>query len=131
MGSLVAMIPDGLTSLFQPLDICLNKSFEDKIRSKWMKWMSSGDATITKNGNFLKVDIVTISEWVKEAWLELPEEMIFRSFKNICISNAINGSGDHTIFENDLDNDYLHLDVLVKKGDSKDLLENFNKDVDD
>lgn len=52
MGSLVAMISDGHTSLLQPLDICLNKSFEDKLRSKWMKCMSPGDATMTNSSNF-------------------------------------------------------------------------------
>lgn len=58
--------------------------------------------------------------------------MIVRSFKNCCISNAVNGSVDDAIFENnDFYNDYIHPDVLVKKGDSKELLENFNKDVDD
>ena len=31
----MAVIPGGLTSLVQPLDVCLNKPFKDGMRSKW------------------------------------------------------------------------------------------------
>ena len=31
-----AVIPGGLTSLVQPLDVCLNKPFKDRLREKWM-----------------------------------------------------------------------------------------------
>ena len=31
-----AVIPGGLTSLVQSLDVCLNKPFKDRLREKWM-----------------------------------------------------------------------------------------------
>ena len=31
----IAVIPGGLTSIVQPLDVCLNKPFKDHLRSKW------------------------------------------------------------------------------------------------
>jgi len=31
----IAIIPDGLTSVLQPLDVCLNKPFKDRLREKW------------------------------------------------------------------------------------------------
>ena len=34
----LAVIPGGLTSLLQPLDVSLNKPFKDRVRKKWMQW---------------------------------------------------------------------------------------------
>ena len=30
----LAVIPEGLTSVLQPLDVCLNKPFKDRVRQK-------------------------------------------------------------------------------------------------
>lgn len=38
----LAVIPGGLTSVLQPLDVCLNKPFKDRVRQKWMAWMAEG-----------------------------------------------------------------------------------------
>ena len=31
-------IPGGLTSVLQPLDVCLNKPFKDRVRKMWSEW---------------------------------------------------------------------------------------------
>ena len=36
-----AVIPGGLKSLLQPLDVVLNKPLKDKMRKLWISWMSS------------------------------------------------------------------------------------------
>ena len=38
----LAVIPGGLTSLLQPLDVPLNKPFKDGVRKQWMQWMADG-----------------------------------------------------------------------------------------
>lgn len=111
MKTSVALIPGGLTSLLQPLDVCLNKPFKDRLRAKWIEWMSSSDAAVTKGNNLKKVDIVTIAEWVKEAWLDIPSDMIVRSFKKCSISNAMDGSEDDAIYEEQYDDDDVDSEV--------------------
>ena len=44
----LAVIPGGLTSVLQPLDVCLNKPFKDRMRTMWNDWMASGSAKTTK-----------------------------------------------------------------------------------
>ena len=89
-----AVIPGGLTSLVQPLDVCLNKPFKDRLREKWMTWMMSGEKTFTPGGQLRAASLVTVCQWVKESWQELSKEMVEHSFKKCGISNALDGTED-------------------------------------
>ena len=102
MNTTVAVILGGLTSMLQPLDVCLNKPFKGRLRQKGIEWMSTEDKSLTKAGNLKKVDVQTIAQWVKDAWSEISSEMIIRSFKKCCISNAMDGSEDHFVYEDDI-----------------------------
>ncbi|GIY82549.1 HTH CENPB-type domain-containing protein [Caerostris darwini] len=46
----MAVIPGGLTPLFQPSDVCINKKFKGNLRRQWNKWMLEGEETFTKGG---------------------------------------------------------------------------------
>ena len=62
-----AVIPGGLTSLLQPLDVSLNKPFKDNMRDKWNEWMANGDKQFTKGGNMRAPSLELLCEFVKEA----------------------------------------------------------------
>ena len=47
----VAVIPGGMTSLLQPLDVSVNKPFKDNIRQYWNEWMLAGNHTFTPVGH--------------------------------------------------------------------------------
>ena len=98
-----AVIPGGLTSLVQPLDVCLNKPFKDRLREKWMTWMMSGEKTFTPGGQLQAASLVTVCQWVKESWQELSKEMVERSFKKCGISNALDGTEDDLVWEEEED----------------------------
>ena len=48
----IAVIPGGLTSVLQPLDVSLNKPFKDNVRTLWMEWMAGdhSENKYTKSG---------------------------------------------------------------------------------
>jgi hypothetical protein len=62
---------------------------------------------------------------VSAAWKAIPESIIVRSFKKCCISNALNGSEDDIVWEDDVedndDSDWVESTVndLVKSDDGK------------
>lgn len=117
----LAIIPGGLTSVVQPLDVCLNKPFKDRLREKWNAWMSSGQFTYTKGGNLKKPDYSIICKQVLEAWAEIPKEMIVKSFKKCGISNAMDGSEDDLFGQDETEeNDNDEREILNIDSDSAD-----------
>ena len=93
-----AMIPGGLTSILQPLDVVLNKPFKDRVRKRWMTWMASDDKELTKGGNLKKPSISLVTSWVKSAWDEIPAEMVVKSFLKTGISNSMDGTQDDELW---------------------------------
>jgi hypothetical protein len=59
-----------------------------------------------------------VTWWLSAAWKAIPESIIVRSFKKCCISNALDGSEDDILWEDDgdwvTDND----SVMSDDGDS-------------
>ena len=84
-------------------DVCINKPFKDRLRVKWQEWMITGEHTLTASGCTRKADLNVICGWIKDAWNDIPTEMIETSFRKCCITNAINGTEDDDIWEEETD----------------------------
>ena len=89
-----AVIPGGLTSLVQPLDVCLNKPFKDRVRKEWNNWMVSGEKAFTKGGNMRPPQLDELANFVLKAWEDTETNMVVRSFKKRGVSNAMDGTED-------------------------------------
>jgi hypothetical protein len=94
-----SIIPDGMTSMLQPLDVSINKPIKTSLRQKWSQWISSDDHSFTAGGRMRKAELTTICTWVKEAWEELNLEIIVKAFKKCTISNASDGSEDDCVWQ--------------------------------
>lgn len=112
-GFNLAVIPGGLTSICQPLDVAINKPFKDNIRKEWHLWMANGGAGETAAGNLRRAKISDVCSWVKRAWEGISEEIIIKSFKTCGISNSLDEGiiDDLTLFNENSDienevNDY-------------------------
>jgi hypothetical protein len=84
--SQLAVIPGGLTSKLQPLDLSVNKSFKIKMREKWEDWMVNGYHSFTKSGSIKRASYAEVCQWIDECWSEVTADCIKNGFKaaNIC-----------------------------------------------
>ena len=94
----LAVIPGGLTSLLQPLDVSLNKPFEDEVRKQWM---ADGIHEFTATERQKKASEEPICSWISQAWKAIPSEMIATSFLKCGITNNSNGSKYNLVYNRD------------------------------
>lgn len=102
----LSVIPGGLTSVLQPLDVCLNKPFKDRLRQRWMTWMAEGIHELTPTGRQKKPSEELMCQWISEAWREIPREMVARSFLKCGITNSLDGSEDDLVFDSSSDESF-------------------------
>ena len=100
----VAVIPGGLASILQPLDVSVNHPFKSHLQGLWSAWMASGAPQRTAAGN-LKRPLPTVVQWVKNAWDSIDSKIIKKSFKKCCISNNMDGTEDDRLWEDKDDED--------------------------
>lgn len=97
-GDLV-IIPGGMTSQLQVLDVVVNKPFKDNLRKKYTEWLLSGNHALTPTGKIQKPAVRLLCEWILQAWHAISPESIAHGFKKCCISNALDGSDDDILWE--------------------------------
>ena len=78
----LAVILEGLASQLQPLDVSINKIFKVYMKEEWNKWMM----------------VETQDEWSR-----VREDIIVKFLKKNGISNFLDGSEDHLIYEEEND----------------------------
>jgi hypothetical protein len=63
----LAIIPGGLTSKLQPLDVSLNKPFKAKVRNLYNHWMLEAIKEYTPSGKIKRPSYSLVAIWVKES----------------------------------------------------------------
>ena len=107
-----------MTSMLQPLDVSINKPFKDRMRVKLQNWMLEGQHSFTARGRIRKVELDEICRWIRDAWDSIPPEMIAKSFRKCCITNALDGTEDEEIWEEESNSD-LFEDLDEMDGDGQ------------
>jgi len=64
----LAVIPGGLTSHLQPLDVSVNKPFKGFMHEEWAKWIVAPANHITLAGIMKQPLISNVCDWVKNSW---------------------------------------------------------------
>ncbi|CAG8719992.1 11653_t:CDS:1, partial [Gigaspora rosea] len=82
--------------------------------------MLNGSNGLTEKGNLKRADLNTVCRWVLNAWEDISEDIIIRSFKKCGISNCLSGSEDHLIYESDEDSEEEDSDENDKDSDEND-----------
>jgi hypothetical protein len=96
----LVIIPGGMTSQLQVLDVVVNKSFKDWLRCLYGEWLLSGNCPQTPAEN-IRPSEALLGQWIKTAWDDISPESIVRGFKKCCVSNDVNGIEDDVLWEED------------------------------
>ena len=94
----LVVIPSGLTSMLQPLDVCINQPFKFALKQKYMEWMAEGDHQYMPTGKIKKPNLNLLCSWIKDAWDQILLELV-KSFKKCSISNNLDGTEDEFIWD--------------------------------
>uniref|UniRef100_A0A3Q3F4S1 HTH CENPB-type domain-containing protein n=1 Tax=Labrus bergylta TaxID=56723 RepID=A0A3Q3F4S1_9LABR len=97
-GDLVS-VPGGMTSQLQVLDVVVNKPFKDILRKSYTEWLLSGNHALTPTRKIQKPSVRLLCEWILQAWDVVSSQSIIRGLKKCCISNALDGSEDDALWE--------------------------------
>ena len=101
MNTELVVMPGGITSVLQPMDVSIKQPFKDRLRQQYLTWISDPDRELTETGKIKCAAPSEVARWVSVAWKATPESIIIRSFKKCCISNALDGSEDDILWEDD------------------------------
>jgi hypothetical protein len=91
-----------MTSVLQPTDVSINKSFKDRLRQQYLTWIVDPARELTETGK-IKRAATEAGRWVLAAWKAIMESIIVRSFKKCCTNNALDGSEDDIVWNDDVE----------------------------
>jgi len=101
MNTELVVMPGGITSVLQPMDVSINMPFKDRLRQQYLTWISDPAHELTETGKMKCAAPSEVARWMSAAWKAIPESINIRSFKKCCISNALDGSEDDILWEDD------------------------------
>lgn len=71
---------------------------------RWEEWISKPDShQLTKTGRTKRVDLSTITTWIKDSWDAIDPKIIINGFKKCGISNALDGTEDDCLWQDTAD----------------------------
>ena len=96
----------------------------------------SGAPSFTASGNRRKVDLEAICKWIQLSWDAVSEAIIIKGFKKCCLSNAMDGSEDDAIWQDDISNvgnedDDMENELMFEEVDESIEIENLIKSEDE
>lgn len=120
-GAHIAVIPGGLTSKLQPLDISVNHPFKAYIRAEWDNWITNGTHTFTPSGRQRRATYVEVCKWIISAWNKIKPLHI----KNAFLKTGLVQFKDDSQRNNDDSNADSHCDADEYMQSENDLDDSF------
>ncbi|KAM7246977.1 hypothetical protein CapIbe_003275 [Capra ibex] len=94
MNTDMVIIPGGLTSQLQVLDVVVYKPLNDSVRAQYSNWLLAGNLALSPTGNAKKPPLGLFLEWVMVAWNSISSESIVQGFKKCHISSNLEDEDD-------------------------------------
>jgi len=81
-------------------DVSINKPFKNYVTEEYNNWLHRDDLPLTASGTLKKPSASEVARRVSNAWTKIPSELVRKSFKKCCVTNALDGTEEDVIWEN-------------------------------
>ncbi|KAJ4439521.1 hypothetical protein ANN_07645 [Periplaneta americana] len=78
----LVVIPGGMTSKLQVLDVVVNKPFKDQLRKQFSDWLLEGGHAFTPSGKIKKPSVSLMCEWILSSWHTISPDSIIKASRN-------------------------------------------------
>jgi hypothetical protein len=95
----LAVIPGGLTSQLQPLDVSVHQLFKGFMCEEWTKWIEAPTPHVKPAGRMKRPSVSDVCKWVKTPWQRVKIQNIVKYLKKCGISNALDGYEYDILYE--------------------------------
>jgi hypothetical protein len=68
MKTELVVIPGGMTSVLQPVDVSVNKPFKDSLRQQYLSGIADPARELTETGKIKRAAPLEFALWVSAAW---------------------------------------------------------------
>ena len=75
MNTELVVMPGGITSVLQPMDVSINKPFKDRFRQQYLTWISDHARELTETGKIKGAAPSEVARWVSATWKAIPESI--------------------------------------------------------
>ena len=76
MNTDLVIIPGGMTSQLQVLDVVINKPFRVYLGEEYSHWLINGNHALPSTGKLKKPSIQLLAQWITTAWGRISIESI-------------------------------------------------------
>jgi hypothetical protein len=97
MNTNFVVIPRGMTSRLQVL-VVGNKPFQDDLKQLFSEELFTGDHALTPADRSKKPSVILLCQWIVIALQHISPEMTVECFTKCCVSNAVDGTYDHMLW---------------------------------
>ena len=86
------------------MSVSTSPSGPDCLSSQYNCWISDHDRELTASGKIKRAPpYYIVAHWVSSTWTSIPAELVAKSFKKCCISNALDSMEDDHLWDDDKD----------------------------
>jgi len=101
MKTELVVVPGGMTSVLQPMDVSINRPLQVRLRQQYLTWIADPARELTETGKIKGAAPSKVARWLSAAWKAIPEGIIVSSFMKCCITNALDGYEDDILWKDD------------------------------
>jgi hypothetical protein len=95
----LVIIPSGMRSQLEPLDVLVNKPFKYLVCKHCDAWLNKDNHILTTSDKIKKASASIIAEWISKAWKEVPDNIIPESFLKCYLSNMDDGMQNNMLWD--------------------------------